>query len=82
MATQEIDLKVGEEEEPAGSLGSMSTLDSRRSQVITHSPALDFGSISNPQLKLKLRQQAFDPACVPTDLHPNPYLLAHSPKPR
>jgi hypothetical protein len=23
-------------------------------------------------------QQSFEPACVPTGLHPNPYLLAHS----
>jgi hypothetical protein len=38
----------------------------------------DLGRVSDPQLKLQLGEQSFEPACVPAGFHPHTYLLARS----
>ncbi len=48
--------------------------------LFAYSLALDLGRVSNPQLKLKLRQQSFEPACLPAGLHAHTHPLARSPQ--
>jgi hypothetical protein len=44
--------------------------------LLAYSLGADLRRVSDPQLKLQLRHQSFEPACVPAGLHSNPHLLA------
>src|SRR5207244_12465003 len=44
--------------------------------LFAHSFALDLGRVANPQLKLQLGQQSFEPACMPTSFHSNTHVLS------
>jgi hypothetical protein len=43
--------------------------------LLAHAPGANLGRISDPQLKLQLGYESFEPACVPAGFHPNPHLL-------
>src|ERR1022692_49915 len=40
------------------------------------SACTNLGCVSDPQLKLQLRQQSFEPTCVPAGFHPHTHLHA------
>src|SRR5271165_4615979 len=44
--------------------------------LLAYSLRTDLGSVSNPQLKLQLGHESFEPACVSAGFHSNPHLRA------
>jgi hypothetical protein len=41
--------------------------------LLSYLPGPDLGCVSDPQLKLRLLQQALEPASMPTRFHPYPH---------
>jgi hypothetical protein len=43
--------------------------------LFAHTPGADLGCVSDPQLKLQLGHESFEPARMPAGFHPDPHLL-------